>query len=344
MYEAEEFELSNSGRLTIPIPPMPSSLDIIPSADEKTDEYELMDVNEFIGITLLSYVTVWLAGGGGTWETVPSGWNGEGTAPFTSIWRMQAAGSPMNWPGNAVMAPRRTGFEFLGWSPGIQDFWPTVNTVYTAGWDAHQIRVTLAGGGGTWETVPSGWNGEGTAPYARIWRMQAAGSPMNWPGNTVMAPMRTGFEFLGWTPGIQDLWPTVNTTYTAQWEQTVSVMRISTLSFFFRTHRDPALPDDSFVYEGDEFDFIIVVRAYPGVGNVAQDVQLFKRWPEFMGVPTLLDGAYGFERVGDYIIFDLGDLAHYEEVFVVFEATAIDDDMQDNLVMRLSTVFSGIGN
>jgi len=292
---------------------------------------------------------VTLAGGGGTWATAPAGWDGVGTAPYASITRQQIAGSAVTWPANPVC----TGYVLTGWTPARSGTWPVVNTIYTAQWQRAARVITFDPRGGTWP------DGATTNQQRTITQNHLTYSTVMNANNAALlnvplgALTRSGYAFLGWfeapTGGMRVLHnhnaPAGSHTLYAQWERTVSGVRISTLSFFFLTERGDELPDDSFVYVGDEYDFVIFVRAYlEDPSDMALDVRLYKPWPEFMGPPRDIIGANSFEVSNGYVIFNLGDLAHGVELDLIFSATAIDEDMQDNLVQRLSPVARGIAS
>ena len=126
--------------------------------------------------------------------------------------------------------------------------------------------------------------------------------------------------------------------------------RVSTLSYFSLAIPGEyrAIPNDIVV--GDVYGFFAHVRAYPGVGETAYGVRLYKRWPAFMCEDSIDDwggvtGATGWSRGGPdnaYMIFELGDLQHNEMRTIMFAAEAVEArSSQGYLIQRLSTMVQG---
>ena len=161
--------------------------------------------------------TITLSGNGGTWATAPEGWVGIGTAPFATITRSQAAGTPMVLPS---VPPTRAGHRIHSslWSPVTPAIWPSLTQTFNAVWTRDWFMITLNGGGGTWATAPEGWTGVGTAPFTSITSRQRFGEPAVWPA---VDPIRPGHTpNAAWNPARPTTWPAADTTYTAQWTAT----------------------------------------------------------------------------------------------------------------------------
>ena len=100
--------------------------------------------------------------------------------------------------GSAFSAPivTREGYTFVGWSPSVPDTVPTMDTTYVAQWRVNQYTQTFDANGG-----------EGGTSV-----IQGYGSALSAP--TVA---REGYTFIGWTPSVPTVVPTMNATYVAQW-------------------------------------------------------------------------------------------------------------------------------
>jgi len=169
------------------------------------------------------------------------------------------------------------------------------------------------------------------------------------------APTRTGYVFMGWftaETGGAAVTAATNVpagtgnvaTYHAQWERDVNItgdIRISTRSYFFLAGASPIRQTTTGVYTGELYGFQIQVRAYPGVGETAYDVELYVQWPVFMDQPMLFSGAT-LRRTGvDYIVLALGDLDHNVIHGISMGSTALANNNQANLIARLSPIAQG---
>ncbi len=93
--------------------------------------------------------------------------------------------------------PVRTGHRFLGWEPALPETMPVDGGSYTALWEVNHYTITF--------------DSQGGSPVAPI--IQAYGSPIDPPAD----PVREGYDFLGWEPGLPDRMPDGDLTVKALW-------------------------------------------------------------------------------------------------------------------------------
>lgn len=147
------------------------------------------------------------------------GWSPEiaaatGTATYTAQWKANTY--DITWDANGgngggtnqcdhdqmptpISAGTREGYDFVGWSPEVTA--ATGSATYTAQWQGKEVSITFDANGGTGGTGPT---------------VMRVGDPLTAP-----AVAKEGYVLGGWEPEVPATAPVADTTYVAQWVQTL---------------------------------------------------------------------------------------------------------------------------
>ena len=112
--------------------------------------------------------------------------------------------------GTAIVAPTvtRTGYTFKGWSPAVDATVPAHDVTYTAQWKTNQYTVTFDFNAAEARASVNGGYFKGGMSVEQDY------------GTEIVAPtvLRFGYNFVGWSPGVDATVPAHDVTYTAQWQ------------------------------------------------------------------------------------------------------------------------------
>ena len=125
----------------------------------------------------------------GTYAITFDSAGGSSVEPMT-----QEYGTPVTKPGD----PTREGYTFMGWSPELPTTMPWKGTTVKAQWKINEYLVTFDSAGGT--------------PVDSILVTYGKAIPIP------ESPVRYGYGFLGWEPGIPATMPAGSLVLTAQWK------------------------------------------------------------------------------------------------------------------------------
>lgn len=142
----------------------------------------------------------------------------ENDLSVTAIWQIKTSTITFNSNGGSAVdpvtgdygtdvtapsAPLRDGYNFAGWQPVIPATFPETSLTVTAQWTIKQITVTFDSNGGSAVAPKTGNFGTALLPPA--------------------SPVRSGYEFVTWSPALPATYPANNLTVTAVWVKRTTI-------------------------------------------------------------------------------------------------------------------------